>query len=291
MSGMEKIDIGTYADARTGGIALGTGAAWREEQERAREAIVKVASKMGVEVFPERIDASLCYLEELLRWNKAFNLVGRKQGFEGLLTLFLDSATPLLFRNLIGETTEVVDIGSGAGMPGIPLYLLGGPFALTLVESQRKKVTFLRHICHKLGLSGVAVFPGRLEEMQRDDDYLSRFDVGVARAVMQPPRLLRAARPVISEGGVLVLFVGKDDAEALRKGASELESRGWRLEGLRFTQRYVGRENYLALVRKTSLPLESSGGRGVTGNPRKQAGPGGRTRSSSRPEKGQGGIV
>ncbi|MGQ9476173.1 MAG: 16S rRNA (guanine(527)-N(7))-methyltransferase RsmG [Actinomycetota bacterium] len=291
MSDMEKIGIGADAYAGTGGIALGTGVAWREERERAREAIVKVASRMGVEVLPERIDASLCYMEELLRWNKAFNLVGRKQGFEGLLTLFLDSITPLLFRNLFGETTEVVDIGSGAGMPGIPLYILGGPFALTLVESQRKKVTFLRHVSHMMGLSGVAVFPGRLEGMQGVDDYLSRFDVGVARAVMQPPRLLRAARPLISEGGVLVLFVGKNDAEALRKSASELESRGWRLEGLRSTQRYVGRENYLALVRKTSLPLETTGGKGMTGNPGKQAGPGGRTRLSSRPEKGQGGIA
>lgn len=218
--------------------------------ECAIERIARVASRLGVEVTQEKLEQSQFYLQELLRWNKAFNLVGRRQRLEGVLTLFIDSLTPLLFKGLFERTAEVLDIGSGAGMPGIPLYIMGGPFLLTMVESQRKRVTFIRHICHKLSLAGATVFPGRLEAMRREEDFLSRFDVGLARAVMEPLKLVRAADPLISEGGALVLFVGKGDAERLRKEAASLGARGWRLEGLRSTQRYVGRENFLALLKK-----------------------------------------
>jgi 16S rRNA (guanine527-N7)-methyltransferase len=191
-------------------------------------------------------------VEELLRWNKAFNLVGRRLDLEGVMLLFLDSLTPLAVKDIFPEGVEVLDIGSGAGMPGIPLYIIGGPFSLTMVESQRKRVTFIRHICRRLGLSRASVYPGRLEEMQKEEDLSSAFDVGLARAVMDPLKLLKIAGPVISEGGKLVLFVGKGDAERLRRGLLDLERKGWKLEGLRSTQRYVGRENYLAVLKKTS---------------------------------------
>lgn len=227
-----------------------------EEFHHITERISKVVSRLGIEVTPDKLEQSQFYLRELLRWNKAFNLVGRRQSFEDVLTLFLDSLTPLVFKGLFAETAEVLDIGSGAGMPGIPLYIIGGPFALTMVESQRKKVTFIRHICRGLNLSEAVVFPERLEQMRRDEDFFNRFDIGLARAVMEPLRLVRAATPLISEGGVLVLFLGRGDAERLRKEAIFLGSSGWKLEALRSTQRYVGRDNFLALLKKGKAPAK-----------------------------------
>lgn len=227
-------------------------------REKTQNAVQKIANKLSIELRQDQLDSAADYLRELIRWNRAYNLVGRRLSFDDLLTLFIDSVTPLAVRGLFGEGKEVVDIGSGAGMPGIPLYLIGGPFPLTLVESQRKKITFLRHVCRRLGLDEVSVYPGRLETMQKEENYANDFDVGLARAVMDPTKLCRLARPLISEEGRLVIFVGKTDAERIRKESNRLEGKGWRLENLRSTQRLVGRENYLAVLKKTVPKIEET---------------------------------
>lgn len=231
----------------------------RQEEEAVEERantvfryVRRVAGKLGIEVPQEKLDMSLAYIEELMRWNRAFNLVGRRLGLEGILDLFVDSLTPLAVKGIFREDSEVLDIGSGAGMPGIPLYIFGGPFPLTMLESQRKKVTFIRHICNRLGLEKAHVHPGRLEDMRKEEDLMNAFDIGVARAVMSPDKLLRMATPVMSEGGKMVLFLGKGDAELLRRGSLGWGKRGWKLEGIKSTQRYVGKDNYLAVLRKTS---------------------------------------
>jgi 16S rRNA (guanine527-N7)-methyltransferase len=215
---------------------------------RLEEAISRAAKRMGVEI-EERNQLKLNeYAHELQRWNKAYNLVGRRIGIEGLVSLFVDAISPLCIKGLLEEDKEVLDIGSGAGLPGIALYLAAGPFPLTLVESQRKKVTFLRHIRRKLGLADVDIYPGRLEEMVKEEDRLSAYDLGLARAVMDPFRLVRIASPLVSGGGRLVVFVGKRDAEKIKRNKFNLEEKGLKLEAIRSTQRIVGKENFLAVI-------------------------------------------
>lgn len=207
---------------------------------------------MGMEMSEDRLAPLLSYADELRKWNKAYNLVSRNMGAEGLARLYVDAISPLCIKNLLGGEREVVDIGSGAGLPGIPLYLVAGPFPITLVESQRKKVTFLRHIRSLLGLSGLQIYPGRLEEMVKEDRFLNSFEVGLARAVTDPLRLARTAKALICEGGRLVLFVGKADKEKIRKNSISLEEKGLKLEAIRSTERIVGRENYLVVLKKAS---------------------------------------
>lgn len=221
-----------------------------EYAERLKRAAAKVAATAGVEICEESLQKIAVYGDELRKWNKAYNLVGRKTEEEGLEALLKDALSPLSIKGLFGERKEVLDIGSGAGMPGIPLYLLAGPFPLTLVESQRKRITFLRHICRRLELEETRVYAGRIEEMGREEDHLSAYETGLARAVMDPMRLIKLARPLLCDGGKLVLFLGKGDAESMRKSAIDLGSKGFELETMRSTQRIVGKENYLAVLRK-----------------------------------------
>ena len=216
-----------------------------------RTAIERAASKMGVDVCEDCLLKMTAYADELQKWNKAYNLVGRKIGIEGIIDLFVDAVTPLIIGGIFDAVKEVVDIGSGGGLPGIPLYLMAGPFPVTLVEPQRKKITFLRHICRMLELEEIRIYPGRMEDIAREEDSLNAYEVALARAVMEPTRLLKLARPVLCEGGVLVSFVGKSDAETIRKTSFKLEERGMKLDTLRSTQRIVGKENYLAVFRKT----------------------------------------
>lgn len=221
-----------------------------EYAERLKGAAAKVAAAAGIEICEESLQKIAIYGEELRKWNKAYNLVGRKTEEEGLEALLKDALSPLSIKGLFRVRKEVLDIGSGAGMPGIPLYLLAGPFPLTLVESQRKKITFLRHICRRLGLEETRVYAGRIEEMAREEDHLNAYETGLARAVMDPMRLIKLARPLLCDGGKLVLFLGKGSAESMRKSAIDLGSKGFELETMRSTQRIVGKENYLAVLRK-----------------------------------------
>lgn len=216
-----------------------------------RDGIERATRKMGILVDDAQVESLTLYVEELRRWNKAYNLVGRNIGKEGLVSLIIDAISPLSIKGLFADEREALDIGSGAGLPGIPLYLLAGPFPLTLVESQRKKIAFLRHICRKLALDMVRIYPGRFEEMTRSEDDLSKYEIGFARAVTDPLRLLKQARPLMSDGGRTVLFVGKNDADRMRRASIDLEERfGLRIEGIRSTERIVGKEHFLVIAKK-----------------------------------------
>ncbi len=220
-------------------------------REKIKTAVERAAGRMDIEGWENNLEKAINYVEELQKWNKAYNLVGRRIGIEGILDLYVDALTPLSVRGLFDGRKEVLDAGSGAGMPGIPLYLMVGPFPLTLVESQRKKITFLRHVCRVLALDDVAVYPGRLEEIARDEDHLSAYDVGLARAVMEPLRLSRTIKPLLCKDGRTVIFVGKKDAERIKRSSLDLTEKGMQLEAIRSMQRIVGKENYLAVLRKT----------------------------------------
>ena len=220
-------------------------------ETRIRLSCERALRKIGIVVEDKRVDELVKYAEELSRWNKAYNLVGRNLGAEGLASLIVDAISPLCLKGLLKEGKEVIDIGSGAGLPGIPLYLLAEPFSLTLVESQRKKITFLRHIRRFLDLEEVKVYPGRVEEMAKEEDYLNAYEVVLSRAVMDPIRLIGIARHLICEGGQIVIFVGKSDAEKIKKTAQDLEKSGMKVEAIRSTQRIVGKEHFLAVASKT----------------------------------------
>ena len=215
------------------------------------DAVGRALIKMGAIVEEKALEELKAYTEELMRWNKAYNLVGRKMGTEGVVDIIVDAISPLMIKGLFEGKEEVLDIGSGAGLPGIPLYLLAGPFQLTLVESQRKKVTFLRHVKRSLVIEEMRIFPGRFEEMTRSEDDLSKYELAFVRAVTDPLKLVRQVKPLISGGGRIVLMVGKNDSERIRKASIELEEKaGLKIEGIKSTQRIVGKEHYLVIATK-----------------------------------------
>lgn len=218
-----------------------------------RDACERATRKMDVNVDGSRLDLLALYAEELRLWNKAYNLVGRKIGKEGMISLFIDALSPLGIKGLLDKGKEVLDIGSGAGLPGIPLYIVRGPFPLTLVESQRKRITFLRHVSRKFGLEEVKTYPGRIEALSREEDNLNAYEVGMARAVMDPLRLIKLARQFLCEGGKLVVFVGKNDGDRIKKAGLDLLEKGMKVEAIRSTQRIVGKEHFLAILRKTGI--------------------------------------
>ena len=144
------------------------------------------------------------YADLLLLWNRTHNLTGLRTVASVGKGLFLDS---LLFRSMLPRRPglRAVDIGAGAGIPGIPLRIVDPSIVLTLVESRRKPVSFLLSLVRELDLGDVVVSHGRAEDVSvQYPDLVGEFDVVLSRAVGNLPELLPAAMRYLRPGGVFI---------------------------------------------------------------------------------------
>jgi 16S rRNA (guanine527-N7)-methyltransferase len=172
---------------------------------------------MGLELNEEHLRAFEIYYRELVAWNKKFNLTAITDYDQVQIKHFLDSLTCLLVvRSPRSEVQgRAIDIGAGAGFPGLPLKIVCPGLQLTLLEATGKKVGFLEHIVSRLGLAGVEVIKGRAEELGRDAAHREGYDLALARAVAELPVLVEYALPFCRLGGLFVAQKGPEgNAEA-----------------------------------------------------------------------------
>lgn len=167
------------------------------ESQDARSALDAAAQSLGIEIGGESGALLLRYAAELARWNRRLNLTGAGTAAAFVAGPLFDALTLL---PVLGEGPDLVDVGSGGGLPGIPAAILRPGLAVTLVEPRTRRAAFLRHTVHLLGLRAEVV-QGRAEELA--DGGWSR---AVAQAVWPPAEwLARAPRLVRPGGAVLAL--------------------------------------------------------------------------------------
>jgi 16S rRNA (guanine527-N7)-methyltransferase len=158
--------------------------------------------------------------------NAHVNLTGNA-AFETMLDQHLmDSLAPLTVSGLLPENAVLIDVGSGAGLPGIPLAVVRGDLRITLLDSQQKRVAFLLAAIETLGLANVTAVHARAEDAARDARYRERFDVALARAVAALPALLELLLPFVKTGGKAVCYKGPAVAEELDAGKAAAELLG-----------------------------------------------------------------
>lgn len=182
--------------------------------------LVSGALALGLEVTPDQLAAFRIYGEEIARWSARLSLTALRRPEDIVRVGFLDSLACLAL--IPREAKRVVDIGSGAGFPAIPLKLARPDLSFTLVEASRKKTTFLQHVVRRLRLSGVRVVQGRAEVLGQDPQEAGAYDLALARAVAPPPDQMRLVRPFLrAEGRFLLQIAGSLD-EAMRERLSKL---------------------------------------------------------------------
>jgi 16S rRNA (guanine527-N7)-methyltransferase len=165
---------------------------------------------------PFMVARFLRYRQELLDWNTRFNLTAITDPEEILIKHFLDSLSLLLVYN--EPLARLLDIGSGAGFPGLVLKIVHPDWQVTLLEATGKKVTFLRHMIELLQLTGIEAVHERAEELGHKAEYRASFDVVTARAVASLPTILEYAAPFCRVGGQIILPKKGDLAEELARG-------------------------------------------------------------------------
>ncbi len=172
------------------------------------------AIKLGVRLNSNQLEQFSIYYQELVDWNKRVNLTAITDYEEVQIKHFLDSLTVTLAlkQPLVGF--HLIDVGTGAGMPGIPLKILLPDIKLVLLEATGKKADFLHHLKQKLGLDNVEIVVGRAEEVAHLGEYRERFDIVLSRAVAPLPTLVEFALPFCTIGGSFI---------AQKKGAVDLE--------------------------------------------------------------------
>jgi 16S rRNA (guanine527-N7)-methyltransferase len=165
---------------------------------------------------PTVIQQFLRYRQELLDWNTRFNLTAITDPEEVLIKHFLDSLSLLLLYNR--AAARLLDIGAGAGFPGLALKIVRPDWQVTLLEATGKKVAFLRHVIEALQLEGVEAVHGRAEELAHNGTFRASFDVVTARAVASLPKLLEYAAPFCRVGGQIILPKKGSLAEEMAHG-------------------------------------------------------------------------
>lgn len=181
----------------------------------------KGAGILDISITSEQILLFYKYFQELLIWNEKINLVKRKNGREIVIKDFLDS---LICHKRIWQKASLIDLGSGAGFPGVPLKIIKPSLQVTLYEASLKKVHFLQNLIRLLRINSLQVqWVGKGEGK---DKLLKQFDFVVSRAFGSLLKFCQYGLPFVKEGGMLIALKGRKGAEELKIALPELNKLG-----------------------------------------------------------------
>jgi 16S rRNA (guanine527-N7)-methyltransferase len=208
--------------------------------------------QLGLRLTTAQLKLLAVYERELIDWNTRFNLTAIRNPQEIRIKHFLDSLTCLLAMRDT-PTERLIDIGSGAGFPGIPLKIIFPKMQVTLVESVGKKADFCRHIAKSLDLEGMEVLQERAEVLGQSPAHRESYDWAVARAVAVLPVLAEYLLPLVRVGGSMLAMKGETGPAEVHSAENALRLLGGQLKQLvPITLPGVAEERYLVAIGKVA---------------------------------------
>jgi 16S rRNA (guanine527-N7)-methyltransferase len=169
--------------------------------------LVQGTEELGIALSDAQLDCFDAYYRELVDWNSRFNLTSITDHNDVQIKHFLDSLTLLLTVNPSDlKLSKVIDVGTGAGFPGIPLRIVFPELKLYLLDSVAKKTGFLEHVLERLNMPDVTVLTGRAETLAHDVNMRETFDFVLARALARLPVLLEYTLPFCTVGGQVIAW-------------------------------------------------------------------------------------
>ena len=192
-----------------------------------REILSVGMTEWGLELSPEALNAFEVYASYLAEQNAVMDLTAVSGEAETAKRHFLDSLSLLRVADFHGK--RVIDVGSGAGFPGLPLKIAVPDMALTLLDAQQKRVDFLASLCEKIGADAECLH-ARAEEQALKPEYREGYDYAVSRAVAQLNQLCELTLPFVKVGGALLAMKAKDCAQEVKEAENAMKTLGAALE-------------------------------------------------------------
>ena len=188
-------------------------------QEKSRE--------LKIHFSVEQLEQFFVYMNLLIEWNEKMNLTAITEPEEIILKHFIDSITIL---NKLENDAKVVDVGTGAGFPGIPLSIMNSTLKITLVDSLNKRLIFLQEVVNKLNLQNIEIVHARAEEFGQNKKYRESFDFATSRAVANLSTLSEYLIPLVKVNGKVISMKAADAQDEINEAQKAIEILGGKIE-------------------------------------------------------------
>jgi 16S rRNA (guanine527-N7)-methyltransferase len=206
--------------------------------------------ELNINVTPEAIDKLELLKNLLLEWNEKINLTAITAPEEVDIKHFVDSATCLV-TGYIKEDANIIDVGTGAGFPGVPIKILNENLSMTLLDSLNKRIKYLEDVISKLNLKNVTLVHSRAEDGGANKLYREKYDIALSRAVAAMNVLCEYCLPLVKVGGYFICQKGPSYKEELDNAANAIKILGGRVQEVK-SYKLPGSEitHYIIIIEK-----------------------------------------
>ena len=192
-----------------------------------KEKLIINVDKLGINLSEIQLKQFYNYMNLLIEWNKKVNLTAITEPDEIILKHFVDSLT---ISKYISDGTKVVDVGTGAGFPGIPLKIVRQDVDITLLDSLQKRINFLDEVINELNLEKITTVHSRVEDFGKNKKYREEFDIATSRAVANLSTLSEYLLPLVKVGGKVISMKGSLIQEELENSKNAIKILGGQIE-------------------------------------------------------------
>lgn len=185
------------------------------------------AQKINIELDKNQIEKFYKYMDLLIEWNEKINLTAITNRKDILVKHFIDSLT---IQRYLGDAVNIIDVGTGAGFPGIPIKIVNPNLKVVLVDSLNKRINFLQEVIKKLNLDNIEVIHARAEDLGQNKKYREAFDIVTSRAVANMSVLSEYLLPLARVNGKCICMKGSDIEEELENSKDAINLLGGKIE-------------------------------------------------------------
>lgn len=195
--------------------------------------LVNSATNIGIDIDISMVNQFMQYKDLLLYWNNNINLTSIIEEKEIILKHFIDSISPLKYLDTKGDLS-IIDVGTGAGFPGVPIKIVKPNYNVTLLDSLNKRIKFLDIVIKDLKLKNIYSIHGRAEDYGKKEDLREKFDIAVSRAVSNLATLCEYNLPFVKLGGTFISFKGPEINSEIKDAYKAIKALGGIVDDIKY---------------------------------------------------------